>query len=59
MEPESDLISHLSLVHEDLKNLEGIKRENDRLRTRLEDMQKTLAEKEVMLLEATHSGMSN
>ena len=59
MEYEADLISHLSRVHEDLKNFEGIKRENERLRGRLEDMQKTLAEKEVMLLEATHSGLSN
>ena len=59
LDPESDLLGHLSHVHEDLKNLEGVKRENDRLRGRLEDMSKTIAEKEVMLLEATHSGLSN
>ena len=57
--PEADLLAHLSHVHEDLKNLEGVKRENDRLRGRLEDLQKTIAEKEVMLLEASHSGLSN
>ena len=57
--PETDLLAHLSHVHEDLKNLEGVKRENDRLRGRLEDLQKTIAEKEVMLLEASHSGLSN
>jgi hypothetical protein len=57
--PEADLLAHLSHFHEDLKNLEGVKRENDRLRGRLEDLQKTIAEKEVMLLEASHSGLSN
>lgn len=56
LEPEADLLGHLSKVHEDIKNLESLRRENDRLRGRMEELQKTIAEKEVMLLEATHSG---
>ena len=56
LEADADLLGHLSRVHEDIKNLEGLKRENERLRGRMEELQKIIAEKEVMLLEATHSG---
>lgn len=38
MEPEADLLGHLSKVHEDIKNLESLRRENDRLRGRMEEL---------------------
>jgi hypothetical protein len=53
------MFTFLSKVHEDLKFMDSIKRENERLRTKLEESQKTLAEKEVLLLEATHSGSNH
>jgi hypothetical protein len=45
LETDSDLLGHLSRVHEDFKNLEGLKRENDRLRGHTEELQNIIAER--------------